>query len=108
MDQNNQLSLAISERDKALRRVASRSGEWIKRALRMLPEIRYKSALSTVTGEDVRVWLEQRMEPPHHHNAYGALIRMAIQKNVLRPTGKFVQMRTKKSHARMTQVYWVR
>ena len=94
---------AIKARDKALEKVAARANEWFDGALAILPQIRNDSPFAT--GEDVRLWLEERMGKPHHHNAQGALIRVAIQKKILRPTGKFIQMRTKKSHARMTPVY---
>lgn len=110
MDTSSQLRLAIEERDKALAKVAGRSSEWIERALSLIPNIRRDGlphARRLVSGEDVRVWLEQRMDPPHHHNAYGALIRTAIKRKILLPTDQFVQMRTKKSHARMTRLYEV-
>ena len=94
---------AIEARDKALGKVADKAGDWIDTALAILPHIRHDSAF--VTGEDVRLWLEERISKPHHHNAYGALIRIAIRHGILRPTDKWVQMRTKKSHARMTRVY---
>ena len=90
-------------RDAALKDVADHSQPWMDRALAFLPLLRVE--FSTVTGEQVRLWLEKRLEPPHHHNAYGALINTAIKRGILIPTGCLVPMAVKKSHARKTPVY---
>ncbi len=92
---------ATAARDAALERVASGSPDWITNALNLIRLMPY----GEYTGEDVRLWLTPQIGEPHHHNATGAFIRMAIKRNLLRKTGRYTQMRTKKSHARITPVY---
>jgi len=58
------------------------------------------------TGEDIRLKLVgDGLEPPHHHNAWGALLLNCVRKEWLVATGEFAHMRTTRSHARMTPVY---
>jgi hypothetical protein len=100
MNQQLDLMAALAERDLALDKVSDRAGPWIDRAMRGL------AALPLGwqgTGESIRLALP--VEPPHHHNAWGAVIKKALDRGLLTPTGKFEHMRTKKSHARKTPVY---
>jgi len=55
-----------------------------------------------VTGEDIRLKCELQ---PHHHNAWGAIISLHVRKGILQPTGMYTKMRSRKSHARTTQIY---
>ena len=57
------------------------------------------------TGEDMRLHIEFMIGSPHHHNAYGALVSQAVRRGYLKKTGRYAQMKTKKSHARETPVY---
>ena len=61
------------------------------------------------TGEDIRRFLieEMQLEPPHHHNAWGSLIRTAVHRGLIGGTGRWTRMRGPKSHARPTQIYRV-
>lgn len=55
------------------------------------------------TGEGIR--LAVMLPPPHHHNAWGAVIRMAVRRGLLMDTGQMAHMTSKKSHARRSPVY---
>jgi hypothetical protein len=57
------------------------------------------------TGEQIRLAAERAEIYPHHHNAWGAVIRSAIKAGSLIPTSSWVPMEASKSHARMTRVY---
>jgi hypothetical protein len=93
---------ARHERDAALQRVSSNAGRWIDRAM---------AAISLVpafegTAEDLRFRLvRDGLEPPHHHNAWGAVTRKALDRGLLKRTGKLRAMTGAKSHARRTEVY---
>lgn len=60
-----------------------------------------------ITGESIRVECESRGVTPHHHNAWGSFVLSLVRSGVLVPTGRYVPMRAKGSHARKTQVYIV-
>lgn len=60
-----------------------------------------------VTGEDIRVRLIQAGIVPHHHNAWGAVVKRAVEHGYLVPTGQYRHMRTERSHARKTPLYRV-
>ena len=49
------------------------------------------------TGEDVR--LQLNIPEPHHPNAWGAMIRSAISRKLLQPTGVYRKTKTFKNHA---------
>jgi hypothetical protein len=53
-------------------------------------------------GEDIRLACP---EPPHHHNAWGAVISTAVRKGWLQPTGRYLKMRSTTSHARESKEY---
>lgn len=90
-------------RDDALAKVSDHAGEWMDTAYAALLTIRIGTEL---TGEDVRRRLSEMGCPlPHHHNAWGALIRSAIRRRVLRDTGRLVHMRSVRSHGRRTALY---
>ena len=98
------LFTAAEARDAALARVAENAGsEWMNDACAALR--RFDGAQGT--GEDFRVWLTELGITPHHHNAWGALVRTARSRGILHPTGEYRKMKTVKSHARETPVYRV-
>jgi hypothetical protein len=96
---------AREARDEALARVKSNGGNWRDIAI---------SALSLISGfegtaEDIRIRLQLKgLRPPHHHNAWGEMIKAALHQNMIVATGERRQMRTRKSHARVTPVYRVK
>ena len=64
---------------------------------------------SPVTAEWIRLSLVSRgLELPHHHNAWGAFIMALIRAGYIVPTGQYVNMKTKESHARRTAIYQIR
>ena len=101
IDKNNDLFSALAGRDAGLELVERNAGDWFPLALS------YISRLDqwTGTGEDLRVMITPVLGPPHHRNVWGALIAQAVKRRLLVPTGQRVHMRTRKSHARMTDVY---
>src|SRR5262245_8323860 len=92
-----------SAHDEALARITAHAGDWITIALRTMLHI---EAGPDLTGENIRQQLlAMGCPPPHHHNAWGALIREAVQRGILADTGRYAQMASKRSHARRTPVY---
>lgn len=94
---------ARRNRDAALDQVADNSGDWFSRAVEAVRSM----TAATVTGEDVRAHVTALIGPAHHPNAWGAVVRTAMSRCLLKPTDKFVPMRAEKSHARMTRLYEV-
>ena len=92
---------ATTARDAALTTVSANAGSWMEEALEAVRH----SPLLTATGEDIRLYVEKRIGPPHHHNAYGALIMNAVRRGYIVPTGRYLKMRTPKSHGRKTPEY---
>jgi hypothetical protein len=93
-----------AERDAALARVSANAGnDWMAAAFACL--LRLERDLDH-TGESIRTQLmAMGCPPPHHHNAWGALIRCGITRGVLVDTGRYSQMESRRSHARRTPVY---
>lgn len=91
-------------RDEALESVLRR--DWIWRA-QIIDFIEKLPQGWVGTGEDVRHAAKEAGIPnPPHHNAWGAAIMHAVKnKKWLMPTGKFLPMKDKSSHARMTREY---
>lgn len=94
---------ARAARDEALDRVTSNAGsDWMAAGLLEISRLSNWEG----TAEDLRLlFLDRGFHQPHHHNAWGGLIRTAIGRGLLLRTGRFTNMRTRKSHARMTAVY---
>ena len=57
------------------------------------------------TGEDVRRIAVPTAGQPKHHNAWGAVINVAIRRKLLVKTGRRLKMRFVRSHARKTDEY---
>lgn len=89
-------------RDEALQRVIENSEPWPEQALRV---IRTTHLPSEFTGEDIRHAVTEEIGPPHHQNAWGALIMVARNRGMIAETGRYVAPRDAKSHARKIQVY---
>ena len=99
------MTTAERARDEALEQVSENAGSGFTSKVRetvadIIPTGR------EVTGEDIRIICEDRGIEPHHHNAWGAVIRGMIHSH-LEPTGEHEPMQTEKSHARKTPVYVV-
>ena len=95
----------VQAKDRAIEQVLDNAGlPWQERAERVLRGM----TASEVTGEDVRLACEAQGVRPHHHNAWGGLTSRFVSLGLLVPTGRYVAMKAKGSHARKTQVYYRR
>lgn len=94
--------IAVALRDEALARVAENAGDWFGRALMVIAALERGWV---GIGEDITNAVLWKLGPPHHHNASGSLIRMAIQHHLIVPTGEYRKMRKACSHARASPVY---
>jgi hypothetical protein len=92
---------ARAQRDAALERVADNAGDFMGAALATVARL----PAGEWTGEQIRTAVLNRGIVPHHHNAWGALICAAVKQGLVVPTGRYVAMRARKSHARKTPVY---
>jgi len=92
---------ALVARDKGIAKVAANSPTWIEQAHTLIKEYPKDKA----TGEELKVFLRERIGEPAHHNAYGAMVMGAVRKGLLVGTGEFPTMKLKNSHARRNQLY---
>jgi hypothetical protein len=92
---------AKARRDEGMGRVTANAGPWVPAARTEIAKLRGWCG----TGEDLRLLLVPLIGPPHHHNAWGPLIKYAIERHWLFPTGERRHMKSKKSNARSTAVY---
>ena len=100
---DDNLFSARHDRDEALALVTDNAGpSWMDKALAEIIKVH-----GEVTGEKIRGIVTHAIGPPHHHNAWGAVVRTAIKRGILHRTGQRVNMMGPKSHARMTDVYVV-
>ena len=77
---------------------ATAANEFIKRHL----------AGAEVTGEDIRLRLQQEGIEPGHPNAWGGLVSTRARSGVLTDTGQTRKMKAQASHARRTPVWRVK
>lgn len=91
-------------RDAAFTKVTKKAGSaWVEKAT---TAIRRLPPGWSGTGEDVRICIARAgVEPPHHPNAWGALINSARRRGFLKATGRYTQMKAVRSHARKTEIY---
>jgi hypothetical protein len=89
-------------RDAGIERVTRSNSEWMEAALEAVAALRSGLELK---GEDIRFHVLRALPPPTHHNAWGALIRTAKGRGILRYTGHHAKMDDPRSHSRMTPVY---
>jgi hypothetical protein len=96
------LFAARENRDKAIASVSNNAGnEWMVKALDVISSLKGEA-----TGESIRILVEPRIGKPHHHNAWGAVVRTAIKRGFITFANRYEQMKTSKSHARRTPVYY--
>jgi len=86
-------------RDDALAQVTEHNELWMDQAVARVAK------LPPMTGP-FELWrkrlLDDGLEPPLHHNAWGALGRVCQERGLLVRTGRHVKMRAVRSHARET------
>ena len=89
-----------ADRDAALIRVAKNSEDFFPRALAMIQSLGSWKG----TGEDLRILISQEVTP-HSPNAWGSLVRTALRRGMIEPTGERRRMMVRDSHGRSTDVY---
>lgn len=92
------------QKNAALEQVGDHAGEWIGNALIELADLK-RSKPHEFTGESIRFWLTPLIGKPHSTGAWGALVRQAIAKKIIEPTGHYGTMLSEKSHGRETRLY---
>jgi hypothetical protein len=93
---------AKSARDEAMEQVDRNAGRFLVDALLVIARLP-RGAI--VIGEDIRRMVNRAGFIPHHHNAWGVLIKRAIERGLIVPTGRYEPMHDTKSHASKTPVY---
>lgn len=98
------LTEAEIERDKSLKQVSENNKRWLDQALTVIWLL---PSGWIGTGEDIRREINKTrlLVQPSHHNAWGALIGKAVRKKMIVPTGRYLKMTDKTSHARKTPEY---
>ena len=91
-------------RDEALERVRRRAGDWYSRAFMQSMSVIAHHSGEVMTAEELRLLVYPHVGQPHHHNVWGAVIRVLVEIEMLIEIG-MAQMTTPKSHARRTPVY---
>ncbi len=86
-------------RDAGMALVASHNPDWSEMVLAKITALPIGW---TGIGEDIRLMIDTK---PTHHNAWGAVINMAVRRGLLVDTEATRKMATKKSHARKSPVY---
>lgn len=94
-----------SRRDAGIEQVLANAGKWSHRARDLILDDDSLTGQS-MTGEDIRFFVKERIGEPHHHNAWGGLI-MGLVKRKRLVLVEWVKMRDPRSHARMTPRYEV-
>lgn len=96
---------AESGRDDGIEEVTRE--DWQERALRSLGE--YAGRRGEFLIEEFRdYWLSVGGDPPHSHNAWGALARVAAKENVIEWTGAYRATRSAKTHAHPAKLWKAR
>lgn len=102
------MTTALEMKEKALEQISNNAGTWMENFSYALHMAALDNAGLVMTGEQVRMALEPIIGAPHHHNAWGAAIAVAIKQGLLLPTGQYIAMQGPRSHARRTPVYRLR
>lgn len=93
----------MKARDEGMARVSANGGDWTARAITYIARIP-KGFMGT--GQDFKLRaFDDGLDSPHHHNAWGAVIRTAIRKGLIRGTGLYGHTVVKASHARVIPIY---
>lgn len=107
MDDNPQFNLFASEqaRDNALDQVARANPDFMLYGIDTIAKLENGREIN---GENIRRLLTEKNITPKTDKGWGALIRDAIRRRLLIPTGKRNRMTDIKSHGRITDIYRVR
>ncbi len=89
-------------RDRGIEQVLSHNVDWKDECLAAFAKW---DLPPTFTGEDLRLHWEAMGLAPAHSNGWGGLIMRMIKRKLIEPTGEYVGMKAKSSHARKTALY---
>lgn len=92
-------------RDEGMQRVGDHNPDYIQGGLAWIAN---QPNGTVLTGEDVRLRCLAAGLRYHHQNAHGTLIRMAVERGLLRPTGRWVPPKATPSHHSMIREYRTR
>jgi hypothetical protein len=108
--ENPQLDLFGGEklRDAGIAQVTDNNLTWMEKSILMFDQWATGNRDKRIIGEDIRVALAAKgLEPPKHHNAWGALISHLVRTKRLSETGFIRKMKDPQSHARRSPEYFV-
>jgi hypothetical protein len=88
-------------RDQGIQQVSMNNLTWLEEAHKLIP----KYPNDTATGEELRVWVEEKIGAPDHVNVAGAFVRGAIRKGLLTNSGIYLKSKRVESHARVNPQY---
>jgi len=61
--------------------------------------------MNYVTGEDIRLYCEQKNIRPHHCNAWGGVVPLLVSLDYLKETDRTVKAKDPKAHSRRIRVW---
>jgi hypothetical protein len=100
---------AKQARDAGMDLVAENNPLFMHDAIAMVENMRAWKQAWIGTSEDLRLYLTERgLRKPRHHNAWGSLTGVLVRRKWLVHSGTYRHMKTVKSHARKTPVYYLR
>jgi hypothetical protein len=91
----------MKRRDEGIEQVSENAGNFMDEGLDAIRAL----AFLEITGEFIRRHLEEKGIKPHHVNAWGALINVAVKRKYLIPTERFLKSTSPKNHAHHYRVY---
>jgi len=89
-------------RDAGIAKVKKNSDGWIAKAIDFVERM---PSGWIGTGEDIKLLATPQIGAPHHPNAWGALTNAVTRRGLLVKTGRWLQTKGEKSHARNVQEY---
>jgi hypothetical protein len=92
---------ATQLRDQGVSSVTKNEQTWLQAAHALIA--RYPT--NEANAEELRVWVEERIGLPSHHNAIGGMFMSAVRKGLLKNTGQYVQSTRPASHSRRVPCY---
>jgi hypothetical protein len=98
-------------RDAGIGLVAGNNIRWIDSAVAEVVRLRARRLAhpDTFIAEQLREYVNMRIGPPKHHNAWGALTMRLVREHVIFKNGQWWPMRHAPSHSRLTPCYvWVK
>jgi hypothetical protein len=92
-----------AERDAGMELVAENNPQFVEQVVAVVAQLPSDWIGS---GEDIRLICQELGIKPKHHNGWGSVVGIAFKKHkLLRKTGKWVCMKERRSHARLTPQY---